>query len=145
MEDFYAQRFSLEVMEALAPNLNDWMMFLFLLTRGFAWGPRWAFRKAPRSNDLTLTSGGWGLSRVIPGFLTASHQATTPPCHDFAWSLLAICHRIATPRICMVIPVNLPNRHAMVPPVENWSPTGANPVNRQTDRHTHTLIKVAPA
>ena len=47
---------------------------------------------------LSLTWGRQGLSRVIPGYLTAIHHAMTRPCH----------------MACVVVPGNLPpNCHAM--------------------------------
>ena len=60
-----------------------------------------------------------GSCRVIPAWLSDSKSP---------------CHNITLPWLCMVIPGNLPNRHAMAPPVCNWSPTGTNPA----DRRTHT-------
>ena len=63
-----------------------------------------------------------------------------PPCHDFAWSFLAICDGIATPRLCMVIPVNLPNRPAIAPPVCNSVIANGHKSSGQTD--TYTLINV---
>ena len=48
------------------------------------------------------------------------------------------CHDFASPRLCMAINVNLPNRHDATGSVI----TGTKPVDRQTDRqtdrHTHT-------
>ena len=63
-----------------------------------------------------------------------SRRAMIAPCHDFAWSYLAICHRVATPRLCKVIAVSLQNFRAKTPPTDGQTDTYT-----QTNTHTRTM------
>ena len=69
------------------PKLEDLTTNLILLrlTRCFAWGPRWTLRKEPRRTDLTQVrpEADTAVSRVIPGYLTASHHAMA--LHGYTW------------------------------------------------------------
>ena len=62
--------------------------------------------------------------------------------HGFAWSNLTIYHRNATPRLCMVIPVNLPTEVVTPWPwwrqrfVRHWH-KGSGQRDRQTHTYTH--------
>ena len=87
-------------------------------TRGFAWGPRWALWKEPRSTDLTQVwpeaGKGFYESYLATG-LTASHHAMTRWClcmHIWSyWQSATKSPRQLVPRArsCMVTPLNLPN------------------------------------
>ena len=116
------------------------------ITMGFAWGPHWVL---PETHEvliwLKFDLGIW-LSRVIPGYLTASHHAmppTTVPCmalHCQTWQSATESPRLDFACLCMVTPVY----HAygtgnMMPTV--WLPLAhLRPVDRQTDRQS--LINV---
>ena len=116
-------------------HANERVISIF--NKGLRMGPSLSLSK--RTAKYWFDFDLWQTRRAFPGHTWLSDSkshATKPPCHDFAWSYLATCHRIATPRLCMVIPVNLPYHHTMAPPVcqlaqIQWT-------DRQTDTHTHT-------
>ena len=109
-------------------------------------GPRWAFQVSKRtpSTDLTdsdlggiraFTSNTWLSDSMSQCHNTTVHWWCAMALHGHTWQSASESPR---PGFGMVFPVKtLPNRHAMAPPVCNWLPTGTNPVDRQTDTHTH--------
>ena len=113
------------------------------INKGLRVGPSlaWAFRKEPRSTDLTLA---WEQTRAFTSHTWLSDIKS--PC---------ACQNTTVPWLCMAIPGNLPaNRHAKAlhghtqqsakSPCHGatGSLTGANPVDRHTHAHTRPLMLV---
>ena len=107
-------------------NYNcNWKSNALSRTRGFAWGPCWALPET--CEVLVWLKSDLGQIRAFTSHTWLSDTGKSP-CHDTV-SCMALhgqtwqlgCHRIATPTLCMVIPVNLPTE--LVTP---WRPASGN-------------------